>query len=73
VKLSVEVVLNAKTEKIETIDRNKIKVWVNVRPIENEANLRLITMLSEYYKLVKSDVKISHGLKSRNKIVEIAG
>jgi uncharacterized protein YggU (UPF0235/DUF167 family) len=36
-----------------------------------ENNKRLVEILSEYFKVSKSSVVISRGLKSRNKIIEI--
>ena len=53
---------------IQTID-NKIyiKVSVNSKPIENKANLELISIISEYFNIPKSNIEIKRGSKSRYK------
>lgn len=41
------------------------------KPFHNSANLELIDVLSSYFHIPKSSVKIFHGLKSKNKLIEI--
>ncbi len=41
------------------------------KPIHNSANMELIDLLSLYFNVSKSSVKILRGFKSRKKIVEI--
>ena len=48
-------------------------VWVNVPAKKGKANKKLIELLSEYFGVNKSSIRIKSGFKSRRKIVEIDG
>ncbi len=41
-------------------------------PIKNSANKELLEILSRYFRIPKSSIKILKGLKSRNKLVELS-
>jgi len=69
-RIKVRVIPRARKEKIENTD-GTIKVYISKPPIEGRANKRLIQMLANYLNVKKSDIAITQGLKSRNKIVEI--
>lgn len=62
---------NSKENKIEGFDkeRNAYRVRVKARSEDNKANIEIIKFLS---KLLKKKVKISSGLNSRKKIIEVA-
>lgn len=49
------------------------KVYVTAPPEDGKANKKVIEVLSEYFKVAKSQVRIIKGEISRNKIVEIEG
>lgn len=53
---------------IQTID-NKIyiKISVNNKPVENKANLELISIISEYFDIPKNNIEIKRGSRSRYK------
>ena len=61
---------NSKENKVEGFDkeRNAYRVCVKAKPEGNKANIEIIRFLS---KLLKKKVKISSGLKSKEKIIEI--
>ena len=69
-KFKIIVKPNSKNNKIEGFDkeRNAYRVCVKAKPQENKANIEIIKFLS---KLLKKKVKISSGLKSKEKIIEI--
>ena len=61
---------NARENKMEGFDENKraYRVSIKAKPEGNKANAEIIKFLS---KLLKKRVKITHGLKSREKTIEI--
>ena len=69
-KISVKVKPNSKSEKIEKTGETYI-LYVKEPAQEDRANLAVINLLSEYFKLPKSRISILKGKKSRQKIVEI--
>ncbi|MBQ9441000.1 MAG: DUF167 domain-containing protein [Alphaproteobacteria bacterium] len=57
---------------IQTIDNKVyIKISVNGKPIENQANKELICIISKYFKLPKSNIEIIRGSKSRYKQIRL--
>ncbi len=62
---------NSKQQKIERVDNKSYIIWVKEPPTENKANLGLIEILSKHFKTPKSNIEISKGIKSKNKVVEI--
>jgi len=72
-KINVIAVPNSKYSEVIKIDEDSYKVRVNAPASEGEANKRLIEILSDYFNVSKSCVKILKGFKNRNKIVCIEG
>ena len=70
-KLSIKVITNAKKEKIDCISENEYKVYLTCIPEKGKANKALLELLSDYFKISKSKIKIVSGEKSHNKIIEI--
>lgn len=70
-KFKIIAMPNSKENKIEGFDkeRNAYRVRVKARPEGNKANIEIVKFLS---KLLKKKVKISSGLNSREKIIEVA-
>jgi uncharacterized protein (TIGR00251 family) len=67
-----------RTDRIEGIvtaagNRSAVKVSVTVPPSEGRANAALIELLATEWRVSKRDIAIVGGLKSRNKLVHIAG
>lgn len=69
-KLSVTVKTNAKENKIECID-NIYYVHTKSPAKEGKANDSVITLLSEYLHILRSNISIKKGLKNKRKIIEI--
>lgn len=69
-KISVKVKPNSKIEKVQESE-GFLLIHVKEPPQEDKANLAVINLLSEYFKVPKSRISISKGKKSRQKIVEI--
>lgn len=70
-RVNVKLHLNSKVEKVTAVSKNNIDVWVTARPIEGKANKRLIELVSEYYSVAKSRIRIIIGIRSRNKVLDI--
>lgn len=70
-KISVKVKLRAKEEKCEEISENNFVVFVKEAPFHGRANEAVVKILAKYFGVLKSQVKIISGLKSRQKIIEI--
>ena len=69
-KISITVKPKSRQERIEKTADGYI-AYVKEQPIENRANRALIKLLSEYFGVPKSEISISSGIKSKQKIVEI--
>jgi len=69
-KISVKVKPNSKIEKVEKAEGFWL-IYVKEPPQEDRANLAVINLLSEYFKVPKSRISILKGKKSRQKIVGI--
>ena len=52
---------------------NRLRVRVQESPVDGQANRALIKLLADRLGVPISAVRIVSGLKSRNKVVEIAG
>ena len=48
------------------------KVYVKARPIENEANISLVRVLSKFFSVPKSKVILKNGGKSKYKIFDVS-
>lgn len=72
-KIFVKAKPNAKTEKVEKIDDIHFAVSVKEPPVYGRANAAIVKILSEYFNVPQSDVKIVSGNFSKNKIIEIIG
>jgi uncharacterized protein (TIGR00251 family) len=71
-KITVRVVPNSFKDEIFYSDVEKMyTVKTRKAAIEGEANKKVIQILSEYFKIPKSQVRLFSGQKSRFKIFEI--
>jgi hypothetical protein len=57
-------------EKIIKNDVNELTVYLRAKPHDGEANEALIKLLSKYFNVPKTSIKITRGAKSRNKTIE---
>ena len=71
-KIYVRVKTNMREERVEREDE-AYAVSVKEPAKENKANRAVIELLSEYFKVPKSQVFILSGLRSKHKIIEIKG
>ena len=69
--INVRVIPNAKKNNVSE-EHGKLKVHVSAPAVDGKANKTLIKVLAEYFEIKKNNVRISKGLKSREKVVEIA-
>lgn len=54
-------------------DGSAIKVSVTAAPEDGKANAAVIKLLSKAWKLPKSDVSVTKGTASRDKVLHVAG
>lgn len=69
-QIKIRVITNAKKERIIKSE-DIFKVYVSSPPIEGRANQRVAELLSEYFKVKKSQITIISGLKSKEKTIQI--
>ncbi|MFA7662551.1 MAG: DUF167 domain-containing protein [Patescibacteria group bacterium] len=69
-QINIRVIPKAKQNKVVQEGEN-YKVWLTTAPVDGKANKELINILSEFFKLKKSQIEILKGHKSRDKIIEI--
>lgn len=69
-KISVRVKPNTKEEKVEKVGE-VFTVYVKEPAKEGRANRAVIELLSEYFKIPKSQIVILTGIKSKQKIIEV--
>lgn len=70
-KLNLQVKTQSKVRKVEKIDENNLKVFVNELAKEGKANKAVIEILVKYFNLPPSKIRIFKGFKSRRKVIEI--
>lgn len=71
--ITVEVKPNSKEVKVEKISDNVFKVRLSATPIDGMANKQLIEILSDYFKVSKSQIEIKSGKTSKTKVLVIYG
>ena len=70
--MKIAVVVKTGAKKNEILKKGEqYEVRVKKRPIEGAANEAVAEVLSEYFKIPKSLIKIKSGHKSKRKIIEI--
>ena len=77
-RLPVKLTPGASVDRIDGWDvdpegRPVLKVRVRARPVEGEANVALIQLLSKSLGVCRSEVTLARGGQSRLKMIEIAG
>ena len=71
-KIRVRVIPHSKTEEVAT-EGDWFLVRVKEPPKEGRANQAVIRLLAQYLSVPRDSVRISSGLKSRNKVIDVAG
>lgn len=70
-KFLITVKPGSSQEKIIETAPGELTVYLRAKPHDGEANEALIKLLSKYFKIPKTSIKIVKGARSRIKIVEI--
>jgi uncharacterized protein YggU (UPF0235/DUF167 family) len=68
-KLNILVKPNKKAIKVKRISANQLQVSLTAKTIDNQANIQLIKVLSQYLKKSPNKILIKKGLKSKIKQV----
>lgn len=70
--INVKAKPSSKREEILKLDKNNFEIHVKEKAEKNKANLSLIKLLSNYFNVPSSNVRILKGLNSKNKIIEVS-
>ncbi|MDR1327961.1 MAG: DUF167 domain-containing protein [Heliobacteriaceae bacterium] len=68
VKLQVRITPNASRNEV-TQDGDLLKVKLTAPPVDGKANKALLEILSKYFKIPKTSIKIIKGETSKNKLL----
>lgn len=68
--INVKVIPKARKEKIER-EGEILKVYVKEKAEKGKANKRVLELLSEFFNVKKSQIRIVSGEKQRKKVIEI--
>lgn len=69
--VTVRVTTNSKKPRIDVIAADFLHVWVREKAKDGEANNAVMILISKYYNVAKTSVRIARGEKSRIKTLEI--
>lgn len=61
----------AREDKVEEVSEGHLKIWVKDPPKEGKANQGIIKILSGYFSIAPSRVRLIVGATSRQKVFEI--
>ena len=70
-KLFVKVKPNSKKEGVRKMDATHFEVLVHSPPLDGKANMAVIAALARHLKVPKSNIRITAGAKSKQKIFEV--
>jgi uncharacterized protein (TIGR00251 family) len=71
VKIQVNVKPNSKTEEVSR-EGNSLVIKVKEPPKEGKANQAVIRLLARHFGVPQSRIKITSGIRSKNKVIEVA-
>lgn len=69
--IKARVIPKSKENQVILLNKQEFKIKTTALPSEGKANQMIIKMLSKYFKVAKSNIKIIKGKKTKNKIIEI--
>lgn len=69
-KYAIIVKPGSSQEKIIEATPGELTVYLHAQPHDGAANTALIKLLSKHFKVPKTSITITHGIKSRTKIIE---
>ena len=70
-RLYIKVTPRSSKNEMTKISEGEYKVRLTAPPVDGEANAMLIKILSDYFKVAKSNIQIVGGKSARTKIVDI--
>lgn len=70
-KLTITVKTNAKRTAVEKLPDGSYRVAVNAPPVEGKANAAVVRVLSNYFSVPQSAIRIVKGMRGKRKIIEI--
>lgn len=70
-KVFVKVKTNARVDLVTEIDKTHFEVKTTELPINGRANLAIIELLAEHLQIAKSNIQISSGFSSKQKVLEV--
>jgi len=70
-KIFVLAKANARADNVERIDDTHFKVTTRELPVQNRANIAIIKLLADYFQISKTNIQISSGLSSKQKVFEV--
>jgi uncharacterized protein (TIGR00251 family) len=70
VKIQVNVKPNSKTEEVSR-EGNSLVIKVKEPPKEGKANQAVIRLLARHFGVPQSRIKITGGIRSKNKVIEV--
>ena len=69
-RYAIKVKPGSSQEKIIETNEGELTIYLRAKAHDGEANDALIKLLSKYYKVPKTSIKIIRGAKSKSKIIE---
>ncbi len=69
--IDVRVVANSKKAEVKMRSEGMYEVKVDAPAVDGKANSRLVEILSDYFKVPKSKIRLVRGNRSRNKTIDI--
>lgn len=69
--VKVKVFPNSKKQLVEQKTEDSFKVYIKSKPEKGEANREVLDLLSGFFHIPKTDIKIIKGHKQPHKILEI--
>lgn len=68
---NVRVVVRAKMNKVVDDEHGNVRVYTTAVPTDGAANTAVVKLLSEYWDVPKTRIKILRGATSRTKVIQI--
>lgn len=70
-KIRVHVSPRSSRNQVSKLENGGYKIFLTAAPVDGKANSSLIKLLSDYFDVGKSKIKIVRGETNKNKIIEI--
>jgi uncharacterized protein (TIGR00251 family) len=70
-KITAQIKPNSRKESVEPTADGTYIIRVNAPPVEGKANERVIELLSTFFNVPKSKIKLTSGQKSKRKVFQV--